>query len=107
MKFVLDASVALSWLLEDAGPGQEYAVAVFDTLTRVDAEAHVSVTWGLELANVIAKCQMRGPRQSARGAQPGFSCRHPRGTDHPGSGHVWQDLARDDRSRSPLSVVRL
>ena len=60
MKFVLDASVALSWLLEDAGPGQEYAVAVFDTLTRVDTEAHVPVTWDLELANVIAKCEARG-----------------------------------------------
>lgn len=29
---VLDASVASSWLLEDAGAGQEYAGAVFDTL---------------------------------------------------------------------------
>lgn len=60
MKFVLDASVALSWLLEDAGSGQEYAVAVFDTLTRPEAEAHVPATWGLEIANVIAKCESRG-----------------------------------------------
>lgn len=60
MRFVLDASVALSWLLEDAGPGQEYAVAVFDTLTRPQSEAHVPVTWGLEVANVIAKCEFRG-----------------------------------------------
>ena len=60
MKFVLDASVALSWLLEDAGPGQQYAAAVFDTLTRPDAMAHVPVTWGFEIANVIAKCESRG-----------------------------------------------
>ena len=60
MKFVLDASVALSWLLEDGGAGQEYAVAVFDTLTRPQAEAHVPVTWGLEIANVIAKCESHG-----------------------------------------------
>lgn len=60
MKFVLDASVALSWLLEDAGQGQEYAVAVFDTLGRAGAEAHVPVIWGLEIANVIAKSESRG-----------------------------------------------
>ena len=60
MKFVLDASVALSWLLEDVGPGQQYAAAVFDTLTHPDAAAHVPVTWGLEIANVIAKCESRG-----------------------------------------------
>lgn len=60
MKFVLDASVALSWLLEDAGPGQHYAAAVFNTLTRPDAAAHVPVTWGLEIANVIARCESRG-----------------------------------------------
>lgn len=59
MKFVLDASVALSWLLEDAGAGQRYAVAVFDALTVAEAEAHVPVTWGLEIANVIAKCESR------------------------------------------------
>lgn len=60
MKFVLDASVALSWLLEDAGPGQQYAAAVFDTLTHPDAAAHVPVTWGLAIANVIAQCKSRG-----------------------------------------------
>ena len=44
MKFVLDASVALSWLLEDAGAGQACAAAVFDVLGDSDAEAHVPVT---------------------------------------------------------------
>jgi predicted nucleic acid-binding protein len=58
--FVLDASVALSWLLEDAGAGQAYAVATFNTLAGPTAQAHVPVTWGLEIANVIAKSEARG-----------------------------------------------
>lgn len=60
MSFVLDASVALSWLLEDAGSGQAYAVAVFAALKRPSAAAHVPATWGLELSNVIAKSEARG-----------------------------------------------
>ena len=60
MSFVLDASVALSWLLEDAGTGQAYAVGVFDALKRPAAAAHVPATWGLELTNVIAKSEARG-----------------------------------------------
>lgn len=66
MKFVLDASVALSWLLEDAGAGQAYAAAVFDVLGGPDAEAHVPVTWGLEVANVVAKTELRGELPPAR-----------------------------------------
>jgi predicted nucleic acid-binding protein len=60
VRFVLDASVALSWLLEDAGAGQAYAAATFDALTRPTSQAHVPVTWGLEIANVIAKSEARG-----------------------------------------------
>jgi predicted nucleic acid-binding protein len=60
VSFVLDASVALSWLLEDAGPRQAYAVGVFDALKHPSAAAHVPATWGLELANVIAKSEARG-----------------------------------------------
>ena len=60
MNFVLDASVALSWLLEDAGPAQDYADAVFDVLKLPTAQAHVPATWGLEIANVIAKSEARG-----------------------------------------------
>jgi predicted nucleic acid-binding protein len=63
---VLDASVALSWLLEDAGAGQEYAGAVFDTLASEGAEARVPTTWGLEVANVIAKGEARGSLPSER-----------------------------------------
>ncbi|MDE2348512.1 MAG: type II toxin-antitoxin system VapC family toxin [Gammaproteobacteria bacterium] len=60
MNFVLDASVALSWLLEDAGAAQDYANSVFDMLKVPPTQAHVPVTWGLEVANVIAKCEARG-----------------------------------------------
>lgn len=60
MRFVLDASVALSWLLDDAGAGQAYAVATFDVLTLTDAEAFVPATWSLEISNVIAKSEARG-----------------------------------------------
>jgi predicted nucleic acid-binding protein len=60
VRFVLDASVALSWLLEDAGAGQSYAVATFDALARSTTQAHVPVTWRLEIANVIAKSEARG-----------------------------------------------
>jgi predicted nucleic acid-binding protein len=60
VRLVLDASVALSWLLEDTGPGQAYAVAVFDVLGDPGAEALVPVTWGLEVANVVAKSEARG-----------------------------------------------
>jgi len=60
VNFVLDASVALSWLLEDAGPSQDYADAVFDVLKLPTAQAHVPATWGLEIANVIAKSEARG-----------------------------------------------
>jgi predicted nucleic acid-binding protein len=59
MKLVLDASVALSWLLEDAGAGQQYAGSVFDALADEGAEARVPTTWGLEIASVIAKCEAR------------------------------------------------
>lgn len=60
MRFVLDASVALSWLLDDAGAGQVYAVATFDALGRAGAQVIVPTTWGLEIANVIAKSEARG-----------------------------------------------
>jgi predicted nucleic acid-binding protein len=63
---VLDASVALSWLLEDAGAGQAYAASVFDVLGDPDAEAQVPVTWALELANVIAKSEGRGHLSAGR-----------------------------------------
>jgi predicted nucleic acid-binding protein len=66
VKLVLDASVALSWLLEDAGADQVYAVAVFAALREPAAEAHVPAIWGLEVASVIAKSEARGALQVAR-----------------------------------------
>jgi predicted nucleic acid-binding protein len=66
VRFVLDASVAVSWLLEDAGAGQAYAVAAFDALARPTTQAHVPVTWGLEIANVIANSEARGVLMPSR-----------------------------------------
>ena len=66
MKMVLDASVALSWLLEDAGAGQAYATQVFDALAIQGAEARVPSIWGLEIANVIAKSETRGALTNER-----------------------------------------
>jgi predicted nucleic acid-binding protein len=60
VNFVLDASVALSWLLEDAGAAQAYADAVFNVLKSPSARATVPVTWALEITNVVAKAEARG-----------------------------------------------
>jgi len=57
---VLDASVALSWLLLD-GSDQDraYASRTLHALTAPRAQAVVPVTWGLELGNVIARAEAR------------------------------------------------
>lgn len=61
MSFVLDTSVTMSWLLDDAAPrGQSFAEAVLELLKRPGIEAHVPGTWGLEVANVIARSETRG-----------------------------------------------
>lgn len=60
MTFVLDASVALSWLLEDAGADQAYANSIFNSMKKPTAQAQVPAIWGLEIANVIAKSESRG-----------------------------------------------
>jgi hypothetical protein len=60
VKFVLDASVALSWLLRDASARDEpYAFGVLKALRAVDNTAEVPETWGLEVANVIARCESK------------------------------------------------
>jgi predicted nucleic acid-binding protein len=66
VRFVLDASVALSWLLEDAGAGQAYASEIFNDLAKPSSEAYVPATWPLEIANVIAKCEARKLLQVSR-----------------------------------------
>jgi predicted nucleic acid-binding protein len=60
VSFVLDASVALSWLLRDAsGKDEPYAFAVLKALRAREQQSCVPVTWGLELANVIARSEAR------------------------------------------------
>ena len=58
MSFVLDASVALSWLLIDSKPtDRAYAAQVLESLKRPEIQAQVPVTWGLEVANVLARAE--------------------------------------------------
>jgi predicted nucleic acid-binding protein len=61
MNFVLDASVALGWLLEDASSAnQPYSQLVFDQLEQSASRAFVSGVWPFEIANGIAKGERRG-----------------------------------------------
>jgi len=58
--FVLDASVTLCWLLMDGKPAANaYARKVLEATTGDDVQAIVPMTWGLEVANVIAKAESR------------------------------------------------
>jgi predicted nucleic acid-binding protein len=60
VKFVLDASVTLSWLLRDAGARNEaYPLAVLNALRDPGTAAIVPMTWGLEIANVIARSESK------------------------------------------------
>lgn len=65
MSFVLDTSVTMRWFFGD-GTAQELAYAgnVLDTMK--EASACVPVTWGLEVANVIAKAEARALVTEAR-----------------------------------------
>jgi predicted nucleic acid-binding protein len=57
---VLDASVALSWLLGDAkASDRAYSDSVLDALADPATRAEVPVTWGLEVSNVIARAEAR------------------------------------------------
>ena len=61
MNFVLDASVAMSWLFLDAKPADHaYALKVLNAMKQAETTALVPVTWGLEISNVIAKAENRG-----------------------------------------------
>jgi predicted nucleic acid-binding protein len=61
MNFVLDASVALGWLLEDASSAnQPYSQLVFDQLEQSVSHAFVSGVWPFEIANGIANGERRG-----------------------------------------------
>lgn len=58
MRFVLDASVALLWLVPGTNPaGVDYAEATLVSLK--DAQAVVPSLWALEVANVAAKLEAK------------------------------------------------
>mgnify|MGYP001495002411 FL=1 len=65
MSFVLDTSVTMRWFFGDGKPQElSYAGKVLDAMK--DANALVPVTWGLEVANVIAKAEAKGLVTEAR-----------------------------------------
>jgi predicted nucleic acid-binding protein len=60
VRLVLDASVTLSWLLADGSAAdRRYAHSVLDAMKAQDTVAEVPVTWGLEVANVLAKAEAK------------------------------------------------
>jgi len=61
VRFVLDASVTLAWLLRDAH--SRTAAYAFDVLKRLrapDTRIEVPATWSLEIANVVVRSEARG-----------------------------------------------
>jgi predicted nucleic acid-binding protein len=65
VSFVLDTSVTMRWFFGD-GKAQElaYAGKVLDAMK--EGSAHVPVTWGLEVANVIARAEAKDLVTEAR-----------------------------------------
>jgi predicted nucleic acid-binding protein len=64
--FVLDNSVTMRWFFGDGEPQEiAYAGKVLDAMKT--ARAIVPVTWGLEVANVIARAEAKGLVTEARG----------------------------------------
>jgi len=65
MNFVLDNSVAMRWFFGDGKPQElAYATDVLDAMA--EASAFVPVTWGLEVANVLAIAEAKGLVTEAR-----------------------------------------
>ena len=65
MSFVLDNSVTMRWFFGDGQPWElTYADKVLDTMKH--ASAFVPVTWGLEIANVIARAEVKDLVTEAR-----------------------------------------
>jgi predicted nucleic acid-binding protein len=65
MRFVLDNSVAMCWLLSDGkATDVAYAEKVLGSLTGM--QAVVPSLWALEVANVLAKCEAKGVVTEAR-----------------------------------------
>ncbi|OGS80276.1 MAG: twitching motility protein PilT [Gallionellales bacterium GWA2_55_18] len=65
MNFVMDNSVTMRWFFGDGKPQEiAYAGKVLDAMKKTSA--HVPATWGLEVANVIAKAEAKGFVTEAR-----------------------------------------
>jgi len=65
MSFVLDNSVTMRWFFGDGKPQELiYAGKVLDAMKQDNAL--VPVTWGLEVANVIARAEAKGIVTEAR-----------------------------------------
>ena len=65
MNFVLDNSVTMRWFFGDGKPQElAYAGKVLDAMKS--ASAIVPATWGLEVANVIARAEAKGLVTEAR-----------------------------------------
>ena len=65
MSFVLDNSVTMRWFFGDGRPHElAYAGKVLDAMKKDNAL--VPVTWGLEVANVIAKAEAKALVTEAR-----------------------------------------
>ncbi len=65
MSFVLDNSVTMRWFFGDGKPQQlAFAGTVLDAMKQDGAL--VPVTWGLEVANVIARAEAKGLVTEAR-----------------------------------------
>lgn len=65
MSFVLDNSVTMRWFFGDGKPQElVYASKVLDAMKHTNAL--VPVTWGLEVANVIAKAEAKAWVTEAR-----------------------------------------
>jgi predicted nucleic acid-binding protein len=61
LNFVLDASVALGWLLTDLSPAHTVLARRALALLRApQSEALVPAVWPLEIANVLARSEARG-----------------------------------------------
>lgn len=67
MRFVLDNSVSMRWLLQDGNAERiAYADKVLELLMQEAGEAVVPGSWGQEVANVLVKAQARGMVSEAR-----------------------------------------
>lgn len=65
MSFVLDNSVTMRWFFGDGKPQEiTYACRVLDAMKKTNAM--VPATWGLEVANVIARAEAKAIVTEAR-----------------------------------------